>query len=63
MKIEKKDEIMSKKMLLLICFNAAFTASCQSSQPLSKMNSVFSEMSRHSQCVYSVTKLYKVRQL
>lgn len=62
-KKKKKDEIMSQKMLLLICFNAAFAAPCQSSQPLSTTNSVFSEMIRHFQCIYSVTMLYKVRQL
>lgn len=59
----KKDEIMSKKMLLLIYFNAAFTASCQPFQPHSTMNSVSSEMIRYFQCIYSVTKLYNVMQL
>lgn len=59
----KKDEIMSKKMLLLIYFNAAFTASCQPFQPHSTMNSVSSEMIRYFQCIYSVTKLYNIMQL
>ena len=51
---------MSKKKLLLIYFNAAFTVSFQWFKPLSTMNSIPSEIIRYFQYIYPVTKLYNV---
>lgn len=51
---------MSKKMLLLIYFIAAFTVSFQWFKPHSTMSSTPSEIIRYFQCIYSLTKLSNV---
>lgn len=51
---------MSKTMLLLIYFIAAFTVLFQWFKPHLTMNSTPSEMIRYFQCIYSLTKLSNV---